>query len=228
MEIRNRVVDMVELPIGQIIDHPDNFRRHSPAQRNVMHELMNSVGLAGAVLVRKVSDDPKQYQLIDGHMRKEVLGEHEATTVPAIVLDVDEREAKLILATYDKVGSLADVDDKDVASLLSESLEGTELSNLLRKLVKEDRHTAEVLKDEFKQASDPIYPLTPELDEGYHAMIIFARSEREWSRLQNVIPLPRVTDRGGVAVAGRVIHVEKFLRRIKKLKMADLPEGIEE
>lgn len=71
---------------GNLVPHERNWRRHPPAQRRHLQAILQEVGFAGAVLAREVDG---RLQLIDGHLRAEMLPEEQ---VPVIVLDVDERE----------------------------------------------------------------------------------------------------------------------------------------
>ena len=54
-------------------------------------------------------------QLIDGHLRTEVAGDAE---IPVLVLDVNEEEADLILATLDPLAAIADANSEALADLL--------------------------------------------------------------------------------------------------------------
>ena len=56
-------------------------------------------------------------ELLDGHLRADLSKDE---LVPVLVLDVDEREAKEILATFDPLGDLAEVNDVLFASLLAD------------------------------------------------------------------------------------------------------------
>ncbi len=56
-------------------------------------------------------------ELIDGHLRAETAPD---AVVPVLVLDVDEREAAQLLATFDPLSALAGVDTGALESLLAE------------------------------------------------------------------------------------------------------------
>src|SRR5260370_14213598 len=55
--------------------------------------------------------------LIDGHLRAETTPDQ---LVPVLVLDVDEEEAKKLLATLDPLGALAEADAAKLDALLQE------------------------------------------------------------------------------------------------------------
>jgi hypothetical protein len=73
------------------------------------------VGYAGALLARELPDG--SLELIDGHLRAETTPDMD---VPILVLDVDEAEAKLILATHDPLAGMAGIAADALESLLAE------------------------------------------------------------------------------------------------------------
>ena len=104
--MRDRVRGLRRVRGRDLIAHAKNWRRHAAGQRKAFSALLERVGFAGALLARGRADGG--LELIDGHMRAEELGEEE---VPVLVLDVDEEEAELLLATHDRLGELAVRDD---------------------------------------------------------------------------------------------------------------------
>lgn len=131
---KNRVKKLIHVRANELIRNPWNFRIHPEKQAQVLREVLGEVGISGAVIVRELGDG--KYGLIDGHLRVEEVGEEK---IPALVLDLNEEEAKLLLAAYDPISSLAETDPdafagliKDVevrgqatAALFSELTEGT-------------------------------------------------------------------------------------------------------
>lgn len=85
--------------------NPQNFRRHPDEQRAALGGILTEVGFAGAVLARELPDG--SLELLDGHCRVEEAGDQK---VPVLVLDLDEDEAKLLLASYDALGAMATID----------------------------------------------------------------------------------------------------------------------
>ncbi len=74
--------------------------------------MLAEVGFADAVLARETENG---LQLIDGHLRTEVVGDSD---IPVLVLDVTEQEANMILATLDPLAALAEANAEKLESLL--------------------------------------------------------------------------------------------------------------
>lgn len=121
MDIRDRVVEMVRVKASRLRPSPWNFRTHPEKQRAVLKAVLGEIGIAGVVLARKLEDGT--YALIDGHLRREELGNRK---IPVVVVDLDEEEAKKLLACYDPIGALAGVDAERRDALLAEVETGEE------------------------------------------------------------------------------------------------------
>jgi site-specific DNA-methyltransferase (adenine-specific) len=76
--------------------------------------MLEQIGFAGAALAY---EGPEGLTLIDGHARQELAADEE---IPVLVLDLDEAEAKLLLATFDPLGAMAGTDSEALAALLAE------------------------------------------------------------------------------------------------------------
>lgn len=126
---RIRVREMKIVDASLLEPHPGNFRVHTPEQRTAMDGVLNEVGFAGAVLVREL--DGGRYQVLDGHLRVEEMAGQQ---VPILVTDLSETEARKVLATFDAVGSMAEVDVGGLRALI----EGIEWDNReIEKLISE-------------------------------------------------------------------------------------------
>lgn len=148
-DIKDRIVKLIRIKASSLRPNPWNFRVHNEKQKLVLKDILAEVGIAGAVLVRQLDDG--SYCLLDGHLRKEELGD---TKIPALVTDLTEEESKKLLAVYDPLSALAETDkdafarlvkDMDVkgaamASLFSELAEGS-------KVLKEDDLELDIEED---------------------------------------------------------------------------------
>ncbi len=105
LEIRDRIRELRRVQASQLKPHPQNWRIHPQKQRRAMQGILREIGYADALLARELEDG--SLELIDGHLRAETTPHQ---LVPVLVLDVDEREARAILATHDPLAGLADVD----------------------------------------------------------------------------------------------------------------------
>ena len=97
--IRDRIKELRRVPAAQLRPNPRNWRTHSPQQRDALQGILAEVGYAGALLARELADG--SLELIDGHLRAETTPD---AMVPVLVLDVNEAEANLILATHRSAG----------------------------------------------------------------------------------------------------------------------------
>jgi DNA modification methylase len=110
--IRDRVVELVRVRAGDLQANPANWRRHPESQRAAIRGLLRQVGYADALLARR---DVDHLVLIDGHLRQSLDPDQ---VVPVLVLDVDEREADLLLASLDPLAALATPDAPALSALL--------------------------------------------------------------------------------------------------------------
>ena len=113
-EIRNRVKELRHVPASTLQPHPENWRIHPQSQQTALQGVLEQVGIADAVLVYEPS--PGELVLIDGHLRRDTLGD---TVVPVLVTDLTEDEARLILATHDPLADMAVQDDELMRELLN-------------------------------------------------------------------------------------------------------------
>lgn len=109
---RNRIKETRLIGAAELQSNPANWRRHPQAQARALRGLLSEVGIVAPLLAYE-SARYGGLTLIDGHMRQETGGEW-----PVTVLDVSDEEADLILATFDPVTGLAEMDAGALAALL--------------------------------------------------------------------------------------------------------------
>jgi DNA modification methylase len=115
MEIRNRIKELRKVTAKSLKSHPSNWRKHPHAQRQALRGILEEVGYADALIARELPDGT--LELIDGHLRAETTPDME---VPVLVLDVDEDEARKLLATIDPLAALAESDGDKLRALLEQ------------------------------------------------------------------------------------------------------------
>lgn len=115
MNIRDRVTEFRRVPASQIRPSPHNWRTHPAAQHEALRGLLSELGFAGAVLARQLPDGA--LEAIDGHLRLETMGER---PVPVLVTDLNEDEAKTLLAAFDPLGAMAGADAAKLDALLND------------------------------------------------------------------------------------------------------------
>jgi len=128
--VRNRITRLVRVKASDLAMSPHNFRQHSFEQMGALTAMLERVGFAGAALARQ-RDDGK-LEVIDGHLRAQVAGDNE---IPVLVLDVDERDAKTLLATLDPLAAMAETDVDALTSLVEGmSFDDASLTKLIASL----------------------------------------------------------------------------------------------
>lgn len=110
---RDRVKDLRRVRAGDLLEHPLNWRTHPRRQREALRAVLEKVGFADALIAR---EDKGLLRLIDGHLRRDIDPEQ---IVPVLVLDVNEEEAELLLATLDPLTELAGANPDALSDLLS-------------------------------------------------------------------------------------------------------------
>ena len=110
---QDRIKEFRRVRASDLIANPKNWRKHPEAQRKAMRAVLAEIGFAGAVLARQ--DESGRLLLIDGHLRAEAAS---GSDVPVLVLDVTEAEADKILATFDPLSGMAEIDSGAWSSLI--------------------------------------------------------------------------------------------------------------
>jgi len=115
MKTRNRNLAVRRVRASSLVPHPQNWRLHPPGQRAALESLLEEVGFVGTLVAYELPDG--RLQLIDGHLRRETLGDEE---VDVAVVDLSPQEAAKVLATFDPLAAMAEADERQLAALLDE------------------------------------------------------------------------------------------------------------
>jgi hypothetical protein len=110
--IRNRIVDHVSIRAGDLVPHPNNWRRHPPDQRRALEDSLSELGDIRSLLGYRLPDG--RIQLIDGHLRRDIDPERLVTVE---LVDLSEEEAAKALLTLDPLAALAETDAQAVGLL---------------------------------------------------------------------------------------------------------------
>ena len=206
---QDRIKELRRVPASAIHGHPQNFRRHGPDQRAGMKALLSQLGFINALPVREIS--PGQYELIDGHMRAEIV--QGAQAVPVLVVDVTEEEAALALATFDPIGDLALMEQETSDALAREVWsEHDAINTVLLGLLERD-YGDEAARAE--KGAAPHLELAPLPYEHYDYVVILARTTFDYEKLCALFGLVRMdysVPKGATKIGqGRVIDAEKAI-----------------
>lgn len=114
-DVRNRISEVRRVRFGDVQAHPGNFRRHPANQRKALEGVVGEVGFASVPLAYHSQRNGGGLTWLDGHLRSEAFPDYEGDVA---VLDVDDGEAALLLATLDPLAALATHDAEALDALL--------------------------------------------------------------------------------------------------------------
>jgi len=157
MNTRNRNLAVRRVKASSLVPHPLNWRLHPPGQRQALASLLEEVGFVGTLVAYELPDG--RLQLIDGHLRRETLGDEE---VDVAVVDLSPEEAAKVLATFDPLAAMAEADERQLAALLDEvQTQSDAVAEMLQRLACE---TSAAVRDAREQS-------TPELVECWQVLV---------------------------------------------------------
>lgn len=111
---RNRIIGEGEIAAGELVPHPQNWRKHPKMQANQLAGTLGGVGWVQRVIVNQ-----RTGRMLDGHLRAELArGQGEQTPVPVLYVDLSEDEERTILATLDPIAGMAIPDEATLAALV--------------------------------------------------------------------------------------------------------------
>lgn len=214
MNLRSRIVELRRVRASELQGNAENWRRHPEAQRGALSAMLREVGFVGAVIARKLKSG--KLEIIDGHLRADIAEDAE---IPVLVTDLDETEAKKILATYDPLSAAAEADGAALARLLS-SVALPDHADL-RKLVADlDFANARAERKKLRaQLEHEVagMPLRPH--EHYDYIVVLASSTHDWNVLCEVLGLQQRKRRGFNSIGVcRAIRAERLLELIPREK----------
>lgn len=102
--VRIRIQELITIKAADLMDNEGNWRLHPSIQRQALEDAVEQFGITDVLKVY-YSEKHGGLTLIDGHLRKDAYPEVEW---PALLLDVTDEEADLILASGDAIASLAE------------------------------------------------------------------------------------------------------------------------
>jgi DNA modification methylase len=148
-DIRNRIREVRRVRFGDVQAHPLNFRRHPKHQRAALEGVVADVGFATVPLAYHSERNGGALTWLDGHLRSEAFPAYEGDVG---VLDVNDAEAALLLATLDPIAALATADATQLEALLQTVNTGeAAVQELLANMAEE----AGILKPELVQDVEP-------------------------------------------------------------------------
>ena len=92
-----------QIPLDELVPHPLNSNVMAPEYREKLLAHIRRTGRYPFLVVRPHPAVPGKFQTLDGHHRVEILRELGHVDARCDVWDVDDREAKLLLATLNRL-----------------------------------------------------------------------------------------------------------------------------
>ena len=118
-----------------------------------MRGILEDIGFADAMIARETPDG---LELIDGHLRQEVMGDQ---PVPVLIVDVTEEEADKMLLTLDPLAMMATADQGQLLNLLqSTQFEDRAVNDMLAALA-----NGESMPDLAEPVDDNAYTQTVDI-----------------------------------------------------------------
>ena len=117
MHLQDRIIELRRIRPGAIAVNQHNFRTHSLAQSAALRGVLHQVGIADALLAYHSQRNDGALTLIDGHLRR---AEAPDEAWPVLILDVNDTEADVLLATLDPLAALAETDTVLLEHLLQQ------------------------------------------------------------------------------------------------------------
>lgn len=192
------------VPLVDLKPHPQNPKSHPIEQIEAFKEIVKVNGIRRPITVSKRSGF-----VVAGHgllQTLELLGVHDA---PVDFQDFkDEAHELAHLAADNKLAEYGVVNEAQLKSVVKQ-IEAHGLDKALAGILDE----LDVVLAEDDTAESCTYPLQPEFDEGYDAVLIFTRTETEFAQLATVLGLPRTMNRKGNIGVTRVVHWKQFLEK---------------
>jgi hypothetical protein len=173
-----------------------------------MSAILDQIGMASAVIARETDGG---LEIIDGHLRADIAGDEE---VPVLIVDLDETEARRLLAVFDPVGDMAMKDDAIFARLvpdLGSLLDDADLRLLLIQMHNE--LVAEAEKAEKPKNQHIVEGMSLEAHEHYDYIVVACNNAREFNVLCTAFDLEVIKRRGRIGTA-RGVRAAKVIKAL--------------
>jgi DNA modification methylase len=154
---RNRIKEVRTVKAEELHENEMNWRRHPKGQASALRGVLGEVGIAAPLLAYYSEQAGGALTLIDGHLRLTTGGEW-----PTAILDVNDDEAHLLLATMDPLAAMAEADSDALASLLDTvRTDDAAIKDMLNELAKSAGLPSSIVKVD----AEPQFESAEELEE---------------------------------------------------------------
>lgn len=208
--VRDRIVGLRRCKASELRKNPKNWRAHPEAQKSALRAMLEDIGLVGAAIGRETPDG---VELIDGHLRADMLGDQE---IPVLIVDLDDAEAGRALLTYDPVGDLASINPENLKELAAgfdlDALDNAELRRMMADIFDQVADEEDRQKEAGGEKEVPGMALQPH--EHYDYIVVLATTSQEFNVLCEKLALTplRRRKRMGTCRAVRASELLKVMR----------------
>lgn len=203
---RDRIVELRRVKASELRRNPKNWRKHPDEQVAAMTSMLARIGFTGALIGRDTKDG---IELLDGHLRSDIAGEE---IVPVLIVDLNDQEAALMLATFDPLAELAIMD----AAALKDLLEQTEYDDedaFLRKMLSDVDSELAVAMETSTVKTKEVEGMALEPHEHYDYLVVFCQTSHEWNVLCDRLGLKPEKRRAKMGTA-RAIRATRLLEKL--------------
>jgi hypothetical protein len=110
---KSRIVESKMMRPSELEANPENWRTHPRRQMRALTSILDEVGW-----VTRVIYNQRTKRMIDGHARVELALAKGEAEIPVDIVDLSEREERLVLLTLDPSGALAGHNDGQLEALM--------------------------------------------------------------------------------------------------------------
>lgn len=217
---RDRIRELRRVPASSLTENAANWRRHPDEQRGHLTSMLERIGITGALIAREKNGT---LELLDGHLRANIAG---TETVPVLIVDLDDAEAALMLASYDPLGELAIMDAEALKKLLDTAPEEDVDDNAFFRALLAD------VDNEIGRGTARSKEVTEHVVEGmelsphehYDFLVVCAQTTHEWNVLCDKLGLTPVKRRAKMGI-GRAIRATRLLEKLNATPAAPNPDA---
>jgi hypothetical protein len=158
-QVKDRITDIQIMALGEIEDNPRNWRVHTDEQGEALTGIVEQLGWAGMPLVYRSKRMGGKLTFVDGHLRKQQFPD---LKVRVAITDFNDEEADHLIAVYDPISTIAQV-DADMLTDLAKSIQSENSLQILRSLVDLDFTTPNLPVPTYMQPGPSGGPYAPVL-----------------------------------------------------------------
>lgn len=135
MDYKNRIVGYGDAKVDEVLFNPKNWRVHPKYQQEALHGVLETVGWVQNVIINKTTGN-----LVDGHLRVQLAGRDEISSVPATYVELTQEEEDLILTSFDPIGSMAVAEKQKLKDLVDNiKVEDKQIQDMLTAIAEKEQ-----------------------------------------------------------------------------------------